>query len=177
MKTTMTDDKNKPVVNALYRWSYGDLGNFRVVAIGRKMATIEYCVTGKQIKVDARDFERLAVALDNMQLPTTKQLREQKTAIADGTQAHSIIRNGRGEETGRIIVIYSAAHDQFFSIPADDNECDPMPIEHSQDSDCTIDADTLLCTECGVDHSSECPECGGRGFHRDHCVLIGEQCC
>lgn len=43
---------------------------------------------------------------------------------------------------------------------------------HTKDSDCTINPDTLLCDACGVDHSDECPECGGRGFHKDTCVTM-----
>jgi DNA sulfur modification protein DndC len=44
---------------------------------------------------------------------------------------------------------------------------------HIQDTDCTVNTETGLCDECGVDHSGgECPECCGRGFHRSHCPLI-----
>jgi hypothetical protein len=44
---------------------------------------------------------------------------------------------------------------------------------HTQDVDCTVNTETGLCSECGVDHSGdECPECCGRGFHRLHCPLI-----
>jgi hypothetical protein len=43
--------------------------------------------------------------------------------------------------------------------------------EHTADADCTVDPETLTCRECGVDHSSECPACRGRGFHRPSCRL------
>jgi len=45
----------------------------------------------------------------------------------------------------------------------------PM-VAHHQDEDCTrIDPETQLCRDCGVDHSNECPDCKGRGFHRPRC--------
>lgn len=40
---------------------------------------------------------------------------------------------------------------------------------HETDSDCTVGPDGL-CVECGVDHTGECPECCGRGFHKDGCI-------
>ena len=47
---------------------------------------------------------------------------------------------------------------------------------HQQDSDCTVDSETLLCIECGVDHSDSCLDCGGRGFHKPTCsILLAEQ--
>lgn len=42
--------------------------------------------------------------------------------------------------------------------------------EHTRDEDCTVDRETACCTVCGVDHSDECPDCGGRGFHRHRCA-------
>jgi hypothetical protein len=39
---------------------------------------------------------------------------------------------------------------------------------HTRDEDCTLDADEF-CTACGVSHCETCPDCGGRGFHRDGC--------
>lgn len=47
-------------------------------------------------------------------------------------------------------------------------------MEHTKDSDCTVNEETLLCDVCGVDHSDECADCGGRGFHKPTCEsLIG----
>lgn len=47
--------------------------------------------------------------------------------------------------------------------------------EHNRDEDCEghINAWTLQCDVCGVDHSGECLVCGGRGFHKDGCPEIG----
>ena len=42
-------------------------------------------------------------------------------------------------------------------------------MTHATDTDCTIDPATDCCTICGVDHSGECPDCHGRGFHRPGC--------
>lgn len=42
---------------------------------------------------------------------------------------------------------------------------------HSKDEDCTVGADGL-CVGCGVDHSEECAECGGRGFHKAVCEVL-----
>lgn len=41
--------------------------------------------------------------------------------------------------------------------------------QHSKDSDCTLHGQTLCCLYCGVDHSEECLDCGGRGFHKGNC--------
>lgn len=43
---------------------------------------------------------------------------------------------------------------------------------HEKDSDCTVSEETLLCEVCGVDHSEECPDCGGRGFHKPVCPIM-----
>lgn len=43
---------------------------------------------------------------------------------------------------------------------------------HLQDSDCSVDPKTGCCKDCGVDHSEQCPECQGRGFHRMGCGRI-----
>lgn len=43
-------------------------------------------------------------------------------------------------------------------------------IEHTKDSDCTLDEDDC-CIECGVDHGDPCRGCGGRGFHNEPCPL------
>jgi hypothetical protein len=43
---------------------------------------------------------------------------------------------------------------------------------HTQDSDCTIDPETLCCRECGVDHGDECLDCGGRGYHKPACPIV-----
>jgi len=45
-------------------------------------------------------------------------------------------------------------------------------MTHIKDSDCRVSPVTLMCEECGVDHSSACPECGGRGFHKDRCSQV-----
>ena len=45
-----------------------------------------------------------------------------------------------------------------------------VPVEHSKDSDCTVDPETMLCTVCGVDHSESCPVCDGHGFHAVDCI-------
>jgi len=47
--------------------------------------------------------------------------------------------------------------------------------EHLQDSDCTVDPETLLCSVCGVDHGGECIDCGGRGFHKPNCPWMEGQ--
>lgn len=39
---------------------------------------------------------------------------------------------------------------------------------HVQDGDCYVGADGL-CDVCGVDHTSLCLVCGGRGFHLHEC--------
>jgi hypothetical protein len=43
---------------------------------------------------------------------------------------------------------------------------------HSKDSDCTVSGDTDSCEVCGVYHGDECPDCGGRGFHKDACPTL-----
>lgn len=46
-------------------------------------------------------------------------------------------------------------------------------MEHTKDSDCTVDPETLLCFECGVMHDEEgCYDCGGRGFHKPTCPIL-----
>lgn len=46
-------------------------------------------------------------------------------------------------------------------------------MEHSQDSDCTVNPETLLCEVCGVYHGEDaCPDCGGRGFHKPTCETL-----
>lgn len=45
----------------------------------------------------------------------------------------------------------------------------PESGKHSRDEDCTVDAAVDMCTGCGVAHGDPCPECGGRGFHREGC--------
>lgn len=39
---------------------------------------------------------------------------------------------------------------------------------HTQDSDCTLNSFDC-CTVCGVFHGDPCPECTGRGFHKENC--------
>jgi hypothetical protein len=46
--------------------------------------------------------------------------------------------------------------------------CGENEPEHTKDADCTLDVD-MQCIVCGVSHSSECPQCHGRGFHRPNC--------
>ena len=41
---------------------------------------------------------------------------------------------------------------------------------HEKDSDCDVDPQTNCCRVCGVDHSGQCPVCGGRGFHKEGCA-------
>ena len=41
-------------------------------------------------------------------------------------------------------------------------------VMHTRDEDCTV-GDDGFCTDCGVDHTSECPVCGGHGFHKSDC--------
>lgn len=43
---------------------------------------------------------------------------------------------------------------------------------HIKDSDCTVNEDTECCDGCGVCHSEECPDCGGRGFHKPTCDTL-----
>lgn len=45
---------------------------------------------------------------------------------------------------------------------------------HTQDSDCTVNPRTLLCTVCDVDHSGTCSDCGARAFHKPGCSLYVE---
>lgn len=47
-------------------------------------------------------------------------------------------------------------------------------MEHTKDSDCTVDPETLLCIECGVMHDpgSLCQDCGGCGFHKETCPQL-----
>lgn len=40
---------------------------------------------------------------------------------------------------------------------------------HAQDEDCDVDPETFCCRICGVDHSGDCPTCGGHGFHKPTC--------
>lgn len=47
--------------------------------------------------------------------------------------------------------------------------------QHTKDSDCTVDLETLCCTICGVDHSGECLDCGGRGFHKPECPWMQDE--
>ena len=42
-------------------------------------------------------------------------------------------------------------------------------VNHSQDSDCTVNPETNCCYGCGVEHGDPCPVCGGRGYHRADC--------
>jgi hypothetical protein len=44
--------------------------------------------------------------------------------------------------------------------------------QHTKESDCEVDPETGLCRGCGVDHSEECPECHGHGYHQDGCTEI-----
>jgi len=43
------------------------------------------------------------------------------------------------------------------------------PKMHEQDSDCAPYLVDDQCTVCGVSHTNQCPECGGRGFHKPEC--------
>ncbi len=43
---------------------------------------------------------------------------------------------------------------------------------HTQDSDCTVDPETGLCTVCGVLHGEPCILCGGRGYHALDCAEL-----
>ena len=43
-------------------------------------------------------------------------------------------------------------------------------MEHTTDSDCTINPETDCCVECGVYHGDNCPHCGERAFHADGCI-------
>lgn len=54
-------------------------------------------------------------------------------------------------------------------------EGEPIPAsEHSKDSDCTVDPETGECVECHVWHDDPCPDCGGRGFHKEDCPQMVE---
>jgi hypothetical protein len=49
-------------------------------------------------------------------------------------------------------------------------------MEHLQDSDCTVNPDTLLCDVCGVMHDEDgCAECGGHAFHKPTCIHFCEE--
>lgn len=43
------------------------------------------------------------------------------------------------------------------------------PLPHTKDEDCTLGPDDC-CTMCGVYHGEPCPQCDGRGFHREGCL-------
>lgn len=45
------------------------------------------------------------------------------------------------------------------------------PAGHTKDSDCTLDENSC-CVVCHVWHDEECPECGGRGFHKETCEVV-----
>lgn len=47
---------------------------------------------------------------------------------------------------------------------------------HTKASQCTVDPETNLCSECGVDHSEPCPTCGARAFHAEGCGQIIDVC-
>lgn len=47
---------------------------------------------------------------------------------------------------------------------------------HEEDGDCDVDPETLVCRVCGVDHSEQCEDCGGRGFHKATCAWAGQYC-
>jgi hypothetical protein len=47
-----------------------------------------------------------------------------------------------------------------------------MHNSHSKDSDCTVNEETECCDVCGVSHGEECPDCGGRGFHKPVCPVL-----
>lgn len=44
---------------------------------------------------------------------------------------------------------------------------------HTKDEDCTLDENDT-CIICGVAHGDPCPECGGRGFHRENCSYLND---
>lgn len=46
-------------------------------------------------------------------------------------------------------------------------------IEHTKDSDCTLDED-FVCKECGVYHGDPCPDCDQRGYHAEGCPRIDQ---
>ena len=62
------------------------------------------------------------------------------------------------------IMIAWDGNDNLVEIPA-------PKVEHSKDSDCTLDA-TDVCTVCHVGHAEPCVECGGRGYHKADCAEI-----
>lgn len=47
------------------------------------------------------------------------------------------------------------------------------PLSHYTDSDCDVDESTELCRDCGAHHSTPCPLCDGKAFHRFGCSEIG----
>lgn len=46
-------------------------------------------------------------------------------------------------------------------------------VDHNRDEDCTINAETDSCRECGVYHGVPCFDCGSRGLHREDCQEVG----
>ena len=42
-------------------------------------------------------------------------------------------------------------------------------MDHTKDSDCDVNPETMMCRECGVYHGLHCMACGGGGFHAPDC--------
>lgn len=46
------------------------------------------------------------------------------------------------------------------------------PANHLQDSDCSVNPQTQLCSYCGVLHGEPCVHCGARAYHRPGCLFL-----
>lgn len=44
-------------------------------------------------------------------------------------------------------------------------------MDHSQDSECSVDPETDLCRECGAEHGEPCTHCRARAFHLPNCLV------
>lgn len=91
---------------------------------------------------------------------------------------------------GSLTVVDSAAHSAMLALqeftkenPGADtvtgdkfwiyNVGSPEIARHTQDAQCDVSHDTMLCKQCGADHSSgPCHVCGGVAFHQDACAEV-----
>jgi hypothetical protein len=63
----------------------------------------------------------------------------------------------------------------LYNYVLDNEECykldkDDQEICHTKDADCHDHLVDGECQTCGVFHGDACPDCGGRGYHRENCI-------